>query len=184
VAKDWPIFDLDSEIKAGVPESLPPQYVLLTDKVIETLLELKIPNLGATYPLVFSTNNIILADRPNMGPPYVICRDGVEYYRMFHGWYSLHRGEGRLLYGDARNTLAGALPLTKEEQKKMPKLDKEFLPRIASEIRDFRITELRDLRVSWNHDHPPSSTNPGSAEDKMERLSELLKAGNAPTYPS
>jgi hypothetical protein len=62
-----------------VPESLPPQYVLLTD-VIGTLLELKIPNLGATYPLVFDTNNIILADRPNMGPPYVICRDGKEYY--------------------------------------------------------------------------------------------------------
>jgi hypothetical protein len=37
------------------------------------------------------------------------------------------------VYGDARNTMAGVLPLSKEEQKKKAKLDKGFTG-LSSEI--------------------------------------------------
>jgi len=69
------------------------------------------------------------------------------------------------VYGDARNTMAGVLPLSKEEQKKKAKLDKGFTR-----------LELRYLRIS-SQDRPPSSTDPGSTADSAQNLTELFKTG-------
>jgi hypothetical protein len=76
------------------------------------------------------------------------------------------------VYGDARNTMAGVLPLSKKEQKKKAKLDKGFTR-----------LELRYLRIS-SQDRPPSSTDPGSTADSAQNLTELFKTGNAPHHPN
>jgi hypothetical protein len=71
------------DFRLGSMESLPPRFIVLIDRDIGRLVELQVPNLGRRYPLVFNKDNDILARRPNMGPPYIITKEGKEWYGLF-----------------------------------------------------------------------------------------------------
>jgi hypothetical protein len=69
-----------------------------TDAMIQTVyplirVELDNPNHGTQYTLTIDSSGDVLAHRRSTGPPFVMKKDGKEYYGLFQNYYSLHGDE-------------------------------------------------------------------------------------------